>query len=148
MLVRDMTRCCSYLLISFSGISYAVRRSLLSPLGDHQFYNGPGEDFRLLHDLHSCTQDIVVIGSIGYYVRGWRAPDFEPIPSTIISGVNSCHSTQILERYSPPFDIEFRFPEKFQTLHNGLQEALIRTSKSPCIDPIFFRKWFKVTTCH
>jgi hypothetical protein len=77
-------------------------------------------------------------------VRGWRVPKLEPIPSTIISGVNACLTSQIIERYSPPFDIRFEYPKKFQTLRNGLQEALIRTSQTPCVDPVIFRKWFKV----
>jgi hypothetical protein len=128
-----------------SGISYALRRSLVSPMGRHEFRNGPQEDYRLLHDLHACSLDILVSGSVAYFVRGWRAKNYRPAPSTIIPGADSCNHLEIVEKYPPPFDIRFKLPAQFRSLHNGLQEALVRASRTSCVDPIFFRKRFKVS---
>jgi hypothetical protein len=124
------------------GISYALRRSLLAPFGPYQFYNGPGEDFRLLHTI-SNTHDILLIGTIGYYVRGWKIPNFKPQNTTVIPA--ALKPSQIHDRYPVPFDIKLHFPERFRSLSNGLQEALIQTSTIPCVDPIFFSKRFQVS---
>lgn len=125
------------------GISYAIRRHLLKPLGMHEFRNGPQEDYCLLHDLLFCSQDILVSGRIAYHVRGFTLPDYRRVDSSILLGKDSCDSREVIDNYVPPYDFKTA-STRLLSLFSGVQEASVRASESSCVDAFFFQKLIKV----
>lgn len=122
-----------------------IRRNLLKPVGIHEFRSGPQEDYRLLHDLLFCSQDILVSGRIAYHVKGFSLPGYHRVPSSILIGKDSCDSREIVEKYVPPYDFKTA-SKKFLSLFSGVQEASIRASESSCADSYYFQDLIKVST--
>lgn len=133
------------ILIILLGISYALKRSLVKPFGQHEFYNGPREDYRLLNELHLCNHDILISQSITYYVRGYTLPNPPTFQTSIIKGIDSCDPDSYVEKYPAVYD--FTFPEnfyKFETYRHGIQGALLRAASTSCVDSVLFQNWIHV----
>jgi hypothetical protein len=87
-----------------------------------------------------------VSGRIAYHVKGYSLPDYHRVPSSTISGKDSCDSREIVEKYVPPYDFKTATSKKYLSLFSGVQEASIRASESSCADSFFFQELIKVST--
>ena len=131
------------------GISFAVQRKVLKPVGIHEFVPGDGEDFKLLADLHQCNSSIVVSNKITYLVKGhvltpnqvktWIGAN----TSFALPGLNTCDRDSIIQPFHAPW-LGFTFPESddlvYQSYIAGLKQALKRTIFSDCVDAYIFSK--------
>eukprot|EP00602_Paraphysomonas_sp_CaronLab_P003614 CAMPEP_0185030452 /NCGR_PEP_ID=MMETSP1103-20130426/17436_1 /TAXON_ID=36769 /ORGANISM="Paraphysomonas bandaiensis, Strain Caron Lab Isolate" /LENGTH=678 /DNA_ID=CAMNT_0027565603 /DNA_START=60 /DNA_END=2093 /DNA_ORIENTATION=- len=123
-----------------AGISFAVRRVVVTPLGNHKFVDGPAEDYKFLHDMVRGGLEVVLSGSVAYLVKGNYIKPEIPMASTIVHLIDN-NETEFQQPILRPI-LGFDFPEKdsifFGSNIRGLQQSLERLRGVGCIDSVFF----------